>query len=139
MLLATVDSLRRTKVVESLLTQRMIRKYQNVLEIWRQVNKDWNQVLYSMAAYVLCAPRNSVPAQRLAQVVPYTAVLRERSSRQRVEALLLGASGLLEEEYYETTSSPFKTTSTTWRASTPYDLCARASGPRVATILRATP
>ena len=101
MLLATTDSLRRTKVVESLLTQRMIRKYHNVLEIWRQANKDWNQVLYTMAAYVLCAPRNSAPAQRLAQVVPYSAVLRERSSRQRVEALLLGASGLLEEEYYD--------------------------------------
>lgn len=101
LLLASVDSLHRTKVLETLLGQRVIAKSQRVMEIWQRSNKDWNQVLYAMAAYALCAPRNSAPAQRLAEVVPFAAALRERSSRQRVEALLLGASGLLEGEYFD--------------------------------------
>lgn len=101
MLLATVEPIYRTKVVESLLAQRVIAKSQRVRDIWQASNKDWNQTLYTMTAYALGAPRNSVPAQQLSRIVSYNMCLRERSRLQSVEALLLGASGLLEGEYYD--------------------------------------
>ena len=99
--LATMEPLRRTKLVESLLVQRIVRKSQRVLEIWEQCNKDWNQTLYVMTAYAMGAPRNSQPFEELAQRVPYLACLKERNSLTRVEALLLGTSGLLGGEYYD--------------------------------------
>lgn len=101
LLLATTEPLYRTKIIESLLVQRVMAKSERVLDIWQQSKKDWNQVLYAMAAYALCAPNNSAPAQRLAQVATLNMCLRERSSRLAVEALLVGTSGLLEGEYYD--------------------------------------
>lgn len=101
MLLATVEPLYRTKVIESLLTQRIIAKTQRVNNIWHESSKDWNQTLYTMAAYALGAPQNSAPAQQLSHIVNYNMCLRERSKLQSVEAMLLGASGLLAGEYYD--------------------------------------
>lgn len=100
-LLASVDSLWRTKVVESLLVQRIVRKSRRVLDIWEECQRDWNQTLHIMTAYAMGAPRNSRPFEELAQRVPYLACLKERNSLRRVEALLLGTSGLLSGEYYD--------------------------------------
>lgn len=99
--LATMEPLRRTKLVESLLVQRIVRKSQRVLEIWEECQRDWNQTLHVMTAYAMGAPRNSRPFEELARRVPYVACLKERSSLLRVEALLLGTSGLLRGEYYD--------------------------------------
>lgn len=100
-LLATMDPLGRTKIVESLLVQRVVRKSQRVLDVWEQCQRDWNQTLHVMTAYAMGAPRNSRPFEELSRRVPYVACLKERSSLLRVEALLLGTSGLLRGEYYD--------------------------------------
>lgn len=97
--LATLDSLRRAKVVEALLVERMIRKSRRVLEVWEECHRDWNETLYRMTAYAMGAPRNTVPFEELSRRVSYHMCLKERNSLRRVEALLLGASGLLSGEY----------------------------------------
>ena len=99
--LAMMDSLRRTKVVETLLVQRILRKSRRVLAIWEESNRDWNQTLHIMTAYAMGAPRNSRPFEELARRVPYIACLKERTSLRRVEALLMGTSGLLGGEFYD--------------------------------------
>lgn len=101
MVMATIDPLRRTKVVEELLVERLLRKSERVLEVWEESSRDWNQTLYRMCAYAMGAPRNSLPFQRLAQRATYLMCLKERTSPKRVEALLLGVSGLLRGEYYD--------------------------------------
>lgn len=101
MTLASLDSLRRTKVMEDLLVERVLRKSQRVLEIWEASGRDWNQTLYHMSAYAMGAPRNSVPMEDLSQRATFLMCLKERSSLRRVEALLLGTSGLLNMEFFD--------------------------------------
>lgn len=99
--LATMEPLWRVKVVERLLVQRLLRKSRRVVEMWENFQRDWNQTFYVMTAYAMGAPRNSRPFERLAERVPYRECLRERGSRERVEAMLLGTSGLLRGEYFD--------------------------------------
>lgn len=98
--LATMEPLHRTRVMESLLVGRFLRKCGRVREIWEAAERDWNQTLYTMTAYAMGAPRNSQPFEELSRRVTYLMCLRERTSLRRVEAMLLGASGLLVGEYY---------------------------------------
>ncbi len=98
--LATMDPLHRTRVMESLLVGRFLRKCGRVRELWEAAERDWNQTLYTMTAYAMGAPRNSQPFEELSRRVTYLMCLRERTSLRRVEAMLLGASGLMGGEYY---------------------------------------
>ena len=99
--LASLDSLRRTKLMEDLLVERALRKSDRVLEIWEASDCDWNQTLYHLGAYAIGAPRNGGQMEELARRVQYLMCLKERSSLRRVEALLLGCSGLLNMEFFD--------------------------------------
>ena len=99
--LAAMEPLRRTKLIEELLVGRLMGKSRRVVEIWEECNRNWNQTLHIMTAYAMGAPRNSRPFEELSRSVPYLACLKERSSLRRVEAMLLGASGLIAGEYYD--------------------------------------
>lgn len=99
--LAMMEPLRRTKLIELLLVQRVLGKSRRVVDIWEKCHRDWNQTLHIMTAYAMGAPRNSRPFEELAHRVPYIACLKERSSLRRVEAMLLGASGLMTGEYFD--------------------------------------
>ena len=96
-----MEPLWRVKVVERLLVQRLLRKSARVVEMWERAERDWNQTLYQMTAYAMGAPRNSRPFERLAGRVSYLMCLRERGALVRVEAMLLGASGLLRGEFFD--------------------------------------
>lgn len=99
--LATMEPLCRTKLIEQLLVGRLLRKSARVLDIWERSARDWNQTLYVMTSYAMGAPHNSQAAQELAERVSYLMCLRERGTQERVETMLLGASGLLEGEYFD--------------------------------------
>lgn len=99
--LSGMASLQRTKIVESLLMERIARKARRVRDLWESHERNWNQVLFSMSAYAMGAPRNSAQFEELAGRVTYLMCLKERSSQRRVEALLLGASGLLGKELFD--------------------------------------
>lgn len=100
-MLAGMESLQRVKLVERVLMERMERKSRRVLKLWEDCNRNWNQVLFSMSAYAMGAPKNSAPFEELAGRVTYLMCLKERSSLRRVEALLLGVSGLLAKEFFD--------------------------------------
>ena len=101
LLLATCDSLYRTKVVESLLVERLLRKSRRVLDMWEGCERDWNQTLHEMAAYAMGAPRNSGAFVKLASKATFRMCVRERGREGGVEALLLGTSGLLNGDYMD--------------------------------------
>lgn len=81
--------------------QRLVRKSRRVLEIWEEAERDWNQTFHEMVAYAMGAPRNSVPFRNLASSVSYRMCLREKGQMDALEAMLLGAAGLLAEEYFD--------------------------------------
>lgn len=87
--------------MENLLVERVLRKSRRVLEVWEASGRDWNQTLYHMTAYAMGAPKNGSQMEELSGRATYLMCLKERSSLQRVEALLLGGSGLLNEEFFD--------------------------------------
>lgn len=101
MALASLDGLRRTKILEDLLVSRLLRKSARVKEVWEECHRDWNETLYRMTAYAMGAPRNSVPFETLARRVTLLMCLKEQSSRRRVEAMMLGAADMLRGEHYD--------------------------------------
>lgn len=100
--LSGLNDLKRVKLYESLVLDRMERKCNEVFEVWESVKRDWNQAFYIMLFRTMgVGTHNLVPYEKLARNVPYKYCLKERSSLQSLEALLLGASGLIYEGFYD--------------------------------------
>lgn len=94
--LARLDPLHRSDLVTRLLYDRLDRKYRTVGALWEESGRNWNQTFYAMLFRTLGDATNREAFLALARRVPYRAVLRERSSLHAVEAMLFGASGLLD-------------------------------------------
>lgn len=93
-------------VFEQVIKERLQRKYNDIKGIYERVNKDWNQTCYEILFRMMDVGVNKEAYHRLAITVPYHHILREVTSLQSIEALLLGGSGLLfrypEDEYIST-------------------------------------
>lgn len=94
--LCSLHELQRTDVYTSLLYDRLGRKMRIVEELHREASENWNQTFYLLYFRTLGDKQNQEAFLSLARRVPYKAVLRERLAPHAVEAMLLGASGLLE-------------------------------------------
>lgn len=57
---------------------------------------DWPQTIYRLLLRYMVTKRNRVAAEQLAERVPYSVIMRECGTLRGVEALLIGASGLLD-------------------------------------------
>lgn len=57
---------------------------------------DWPQTIYRLLLRYIVTKRNRVAAEQLAQRVPYSVIMRESGTLRGVEALLIGAAGLLD-------------------------------------------
>ena len=82
-------------VFEQVIKERLQRKYNDIKGIYERVNKDWNQTCYEILFRMMDVGVNKEAYHRLAITVPYHHILREVTSLQSIEALLLGGSGLL--------------------------------------------
>lgn len=94
-------AVRRVGLLDRLLLERMERKCRDVERVFDASDGDWAQTLYVMLFRAMGGNRNREPYMELAARATYQMVLRERSSMELVEALLLGTSGLLEDCYYD--------------------------------------
>lgn len=99
--LTSADSLRRAKLFEDLLVERLERKCRQAEDVWESVARDWNQAFYLMFLRAMGAPRNSQPFETLGRRATFHMCMKERGRLRSVEALLLGTSGLLFEQYYD--------------------------------------
>lgn len=90
------DPFRRVSFFTRLLLERLERKENDLLKLHLKGGDDWNHTLYLLLFQVMGSPYNKEPFTKLAQTVPWSAVLKERGSPPMIEALLLGASGFLE-------------------------------------------
>lgn len=93
--IAAMEPLHRTELYTRLLVDRLRRKTDDVMGLFRKSNKDWAQVLHVMLFRAMGGNRNRESFTSLASKVTGAMVSREKGSQERVEALLLGASGLL--------------------------------------------
>lgn len=93
---ARMDRHERIAMFTRLLFDRMERKCRDLTDIYNENDQNWNETMYVMLLRTMGDSKNKEAFTELARRVRYTAVSRERNSTTYVEAMLLGASGLLE-------------------------------------------
>ena len=94
--LAALEPLQRTEILTTLIFDRLQRKMRMVEALRSESADNWNQTLYLLYFRTLGDRRNQEAYLELARRVPYRIVLRERRVPHAIEAMLFGASGLLE-------------------------------------------
>lgn len=93
--LSSMDMQHRQELLDRLWRERQERKYNDIVAVLNRNNGNWNQTMHTMLLKFIGGFDNGGAAMRLAERVPYAVIMRERSSKIAIEALLLGASGLL--------------------------------------------
>lgn len=94
--IASLDPLHRAELYNALAFERLERKNRDIMSIYRSVGENWNQTFYVMLLRTIGGMNNRRPFEELARRATYAMALRERDSLRKIEALLLGASGLLD-------------------------------------------
>jgi len=93
--LRRMSSIQRQSTLTAASYSRLKRKYEKIEEIFVQSQCDWNQTFLVLLFRSMDSSQNRDAYERLARLVPYRVIERERSSLRAIEALLLGTSGLL--------------------------------------------
>lgn len=94
--ISALDALHRHELFTGVLFDRLGRKIRTLEELRSEADENWNQTFYLLYFRTLGDSRNQQAYLTLARRVPYRIVLRERLVPHAVEAMLLGASGLLD-------------------------------------------
>lgn len=97
--LAGMPPVRRYGLLTQLTVERLERKYNDFLKLYRESGNDWSEAFYITLFRAMGAGSNREPYMKLARIAPFVHVCKIRESVQAVEALLLGAAGLLSIEY----------------------------------------
>lgn len=110
--IASMESLDRLSLFTRLMVDRLYRKYTEVRNVFEECDKNWSETLYVMMLRAMGKPYNTEAYGELARIVPYKYICLQRSSLMNIEALLLGASGLLEayqdDQYIRELKTTFK-------------------------------
>lgn len=101
----SVQPLRVSAMLDKAMLQRLERKAADVKAIY-DITQDWEETAYRLLAINFGFKVNAEPMARLSRVVPQKALLKHRDSVRQLEAMLFGASGLLDaveepDEYLE--------------------------------------
>ena len=94
--IARLDALHRNDLYTRLAYDRLERKYDVARELFTESDSNWNQTFYVLLFRTIGDVTNRDAFLTLARRVSYRMVLRERASLHAVEAMLIGASGLLD-------------------------------------------
>lgn len=94
--LAQLDTLHQTDIYTTLEIERLARKNRDIEKIYAESYENWNQTFYILLMRFLGAPNNREAFAKLASIVNYGLILRYQHSLQTLEAMLIGASGLLD-------------------------------------------
>ncbi len=100
--LVALSALKRSELCTALAFDRLARKMRTVEQLHAEADENWNQTFYLLYFRTLGDSRNQEAYLSLARRVPYKIVLRERLVPHAVEAMLFGASGLLERYRHDT-------------------------------------
>ncbi len=99
----SLDAAKRLSLFTRLYDDRMERKHRELLALLERSGGDWNQTVYLMLFRAMGGSDLKEQYGQVASRVPYHAVAHEKGDRAMVEAMLLGAAGLLramEDDHY---------------------------------------
>lgn len=94
--IASMKEVERKSFFDRLFTERMERKSREMLELWEECERDWNRTLYLGLFKAMGGSDQKHLYMEVARRVPYTAIAHRKESREEVEAMLLGAAGILQ-------------------------------------------
>jgi len=92
---AAMDELHRTALYTHLAVERLLRKAERIRAICDGAAGDWHQTLHTLLFQAMGGDRNKEAFTQLATRATALIASREKGSPHRLEALLLGAAGLL--------------------------------------------
>jgi hypothetical protein len=93
-----VPSLYLSDWMAALLTERLVRKTNDLTTLLTRYSKDWNEVFYITLMRNFGFGANGDAFEILARSLPYKYVLKHRHNPLQVEALFFGQAGLLDGE-----------------------------------------
>ena len=97
-----INDIYKTSMVEKVAIERIKDKSKKVLEILNFHKGDWEQTAYTLLASNFGFKLNSEPFKRLSEVVPFALIKKHLHQPFQVEALIYGASGLLNKVFTDT-------------------------------------
>ena len=86
-------------LMERMVVERLERKSRMVSQMLEDSKGSWETVFYWLTAHYFGGSANAFPFELLAKSTPLTLVARYKDDRDRIEALLMGQAGLLEEDF----------------------------------------
>lgn len=99
-----IDSIYLSDWMSALLSERLERKTNTILQLLDTYNNDWNEVFYITLSRNFGFGINNDVFERLAKSLPLKIIHKHADSRAQVEALFFGQAGLLsetiEDDYY---------------------------------------
>ncbi len=96
LMLADTDSLHRQQLIYNLFVERLARKAEDIMRFHQAQQCDWMETLHLLLFRYFGGDRNKEPFTRLATIVRHSACMKEREAPENVEAMLFGASGLID-------------------------------------------
>lgn len=90
------DPFLRTSLFTGLLYERLKRKNDTILNIYRNEGQSWEQVFHALLFHYLGAPSNIEAFETLADTISYTVTKLYIRKPEKLEALFIGGSGLLD-------------------------------------------
>ena len=94
--LSSLSRLQQLELYTKLGFERLERKNRDINTIYKECGENWPQTFYVMLLRTMGGVDNKEAFFTLAHRVSYAIILRERQVPQNIEAMLIGASGLLE-------------------------------------------
>lgn len=96
--ISNVAFITKRQWLDRLLVQRLERKTEDVLHIYRNAEKDWLQSFFIHLAGYFGQNTNKQPFQELARAVPLKVLLKHQDQLFQLEALLFGTAKLIDEK-----------------------------------------
>lgn len=94
--IASLNATDYNALTSHLVSERIMRKYREITDIYKRNNGDWAETLHVVLFRFLGGKHNRTATERLAGIVNSRMIMRENSSLAKIEALLMGSAGLLD-------------------------------------------
>src|SRR5450759_4807739 len=92
-----LDNILMRHWLNSLVIERLQRKSEVILKIFSETGNDWEETFYRMLIRYFGFRVNTEPFEMLATAIPFRIIRKHADNRFKIEALLFGPEGMLEE------------------------------------------
>lgn len=100
-----VNSITKILMLEKVLINRLERKAELVLKSLAHNQNDWEETTYQLIGKTMGFGLNSIPFERLTQIVPLKIIQKHADSILAIESILFGVAGFLEDPIDDYTQS----------------------------------